>query len=109
LVQNVFEGHKEVSNLLHACLQPTTVHNVNIHYVKELILEKGQITEHNIASNSGISVRNAKTIIQEHLLAKILCAQSVPKMLKFYQKAKCTAVSAKQLHWYQKERNAFLE
>jgi (2Fe-2S) ferredoxin len=95
------EGHKEVSDLLYARLQPTDVHNVNIQQVKELILGMGQIAEHNIASNSGVSVRSVETIIQEHLVGKKVCARSGPKMSKFYQKAQRTAVSAKHLHWFQ--------
>jgi hypothetical protein len=51
-----YEDHKEVSNLLHTHIQPTAVHDVNIHLVVGLILGNRQITVCNIASNSAISV-----------------------------------------------------
>jgi hypothetical protein len=60
-------------NLSHTHVQPTAVCNVNMLSVKELILEKRQITVHDIASISGISVGSVETITHGYLLFKTVC------------------------------------
>jgi hypothetical protein len=70
-------------------VQPTAVTDVNIHHVKELILENRQTAVCVVASEVCLSVGSVETIIHEHLLFKKVCAQWVPKMLTFDQKAEC--------------------
>jgi hypothetical protein len=43
-----YESHTEVLNLLHAHVQPTAVHSVNIHHVEELILGNRRIAMHDM-------------------------------------------------------------
>jgi hypothetical protein len=59
------EGH-EVWNVPHIYVQPVAVRDVNSS--EELIFGNIRITEHDIASNSGMSVGSVETIIYEHLL-----------------------------------------
>jgi hypothetical protein len=63
---------------------------------------------HDIASSSGIHVGSVATIIHEHLLFKKVCAWCVPKMLMFNQKELCV-VYAEHLHWWELEKNTFIE
>jgi hypothetical protein len=66
----VSEGHKEISDLLHAHIQPAAVCDVNICCVQELILGSRRITACDIAFSSGISVGNVEAVIREYLLLK---------------------------------------
>jgi hypothetical protein len=79
------EGHREISDLLHAHIEPEAVCDVNICCVKELILGSRQITACDIAFSSGISVGNVEAVIHEYLLLKKVCAWWIPKMLTFNQ------------------------
>jgi hypothetical protein len=103
------DDHKEVSNLLHANIQPTAVHDVNIRLVERLILGNRQITVCNIAYNSTISVLSVETIFHEHLLFKKVCAWGFPKILMYNQKLQHVAVAAEHLHRFQLVVNTFLE
>jgi hypothetical protein len=103
------EGHKKVSNILHAHVPATAVQDTNNFCIKELILGKRQITVRDIASISGISVGNVETIIHELSLFETLGALWVPKVLMSDQMAENVAVSAGRLHRFEMEENVLLE
>lgn len=60
----------------HDHVQPTAVYSVNIHQIQKLILRNKQITVHDIAPNSGVSV---ETVINEHSLLENGCTASLQK------------------------------
>jgi hypothetical protein len=61
-------GCEEVSNLLHAHVQPIAVCDVDACHVKQLILGNRQITVHNIAFNSSISVGSVEEVVHKQSL-----------------------------------------
>jgi hypothetical protein len=89
---------------------------VNIHSVEELILENRQIAVCDIT----FSVGSVEKIICEHLffkkvclwwvtVFKNVCAQWVPKMLTFDQKAQLVTVTAEHLNRFELKGNTFLQ
>jgi hypothetical protein len=68
---------KEVLNVPHVHVQPTSVCNVKVCFVEGLILGDRRIAVCDTATNSGISVGSVETIIHGHLLFKNVCIQWV--------------------------------
>lgn len=97
------EGCKQVLNLPHVYIWPTSVGDVNTHHVKELILGNRWIPVYNIASHCSINVESVETFIHERVLFKQVCAQWIWKMLMLYLKVKHVAISAKYMRWFELE------
>jgi hypothetical protein len=69
---------KEVVNILHAHIQPTAVWDVNVCFVKELILGDRQIALYDTATNSGISVGSVESVYSVGLIhLKVVCDDGV--------------------------------
>lgn len=91
------EGRTSIENLAHASRPATSVNDENIEKVKKIVSENRRVTVREIASELGISIGSAYSILHDILGMRWVTARLVPKLLDSLQKQRRKTVAEEML------------